>query len=124
MEAKPDTRTKWTFLTSHARVLHLLARDPGMRLRDVAEACQLTERAVQAIVADLETGGYLKRSREGRRNRYEIASEGMLRHPAEARHTIGALLALLTEEPDPDNLDPSAEPAGTDEGGTRSVNEP
>ncbi|WP_441247546.1 MarR family transcriptional regulator [Kitasatospora sp. McL0602] len=103
MEEKSDPRTKWTFLTSHARVLWILARDPGMRLRDVAETCQLTERAVQAIVADLEAGGYLRRSREGRRNRYEIASEGRLRHPAEARHTVGALIALLGAEAAPES---------------------
>ncbi|MDH6706663.1 DNA-binding IclR family transcriptional regulator [Kitasatospora sp. MAA19] len=122
METTSDTstnegRTRWTFLTNHARVLSLLARDPGVRLRDVAAACGLTERAVQGIVADLEAEGYLTRSREGRRNRYRIAPEARLRHPVEARHTIGALLALLSEEADPEQLDSSAGAAGEDEGG-------
>ncbi|MET9881264.1 winged helix-turn-helix domain-containing protein [Actinacidiphila glaucinigra] len=92
---------KWTFLTSHARVLIMIARDPGIRVRDVASACGLTERTVQGIVSDLEEGGYLVRSREGRRNRYEIVPGAMFRHPAESDHEIAGLLALITEPPTP-----------------------
>lgn len=91
-------QSRWTFLTSHARVLIIIARDPGVRLRDVAAACGLTERAVQGIVADLEDGGYLTRSREGRRNRYEILPGAMFRHPAEADHEIAGLLALISTD--------------------------
>ncbi|AQT70471.1 MULTISPECIES: helix-turn-helix transcriptional regulator [Streptomyces] len=90
----------WTFLTSHARVLLALARDPGVRLREVAATCVLTERTVQAIVADLEREGYLTRVREGRRNRYRITPGARFRHPAEAGRDIAGLLALLTDGPD------------------------
>ncbi|MGW4898830.1 helix-turn-helix transcriptional regulator [Kitasatospora sp. NPDC004240] len=90
-------RTSWTFLTSHARVLLLVARDPAMRLRDLAEVCGLTERAVQAIVTDLETAGYLRRTREGRRNHYEVLAGTTFRHPAEADHEIAGLLRLLSD---------------------------
>lgn len=62
-----------------ARVLAAIARDPGVRLRDIALEVQLTERAVQAIVADLEQAGYLARTRTGRRNHYRIASGTWLR---------------------------------------------
>ena len=41
----------WTFLTNHAHVLLCLARDPEARLRDVAAAVAITERAAQRIVA-------------------------------------------------------------------------
>src|SRR4051812_21587341 len=44
----------WMFLTNHAHVLLLIAQDPEIRLRDVAEQVGITERAVQRIVADLE----------------------------------------------------------------------
>ncbi|MFG2487644.1 MULTISPECIES: helix-turn-helix transcriptional regulator [Streptomyces] len=90
----------WTFLTSHARVLLALARDPGVRLREVAETCVLTERTVQAIVADLEQDGYLTRVRHGRRNHYRISPEAKFRHPAEAGRDIAGLLALFADEPD------------------------
>ncbi|WP_078910012.1 helix-turn-helix domain-containing protein [Streptomyces sp. NRRL S-87] len=88
-------RSSWTFLTNHARVLVTIARDPGIRLRDIASVCNLTERTVQAIVTDLQTDGYLTRTRDGRRNRYEIAPGARFRHPAEAGLEISGLLAYL-----------------------------
>ncbi|MCX5215298.1 MarR family transcriptional regulator [Kitasatospora sp. NBC_00240] len=94
-------RQEWTFLTSHARVLVIIARDPTVRLRDVAAICQVTERTVQAIVADLEEAGYLVRSREGRRNHYTIPSGGQFRHAAEAGQEISGLLALLARPATP-----------------------
>ncbi|GAA3378698.1 helix-turn-helix domain-containing protein [Streptomyces sannanensis] len=90
-------RSEWTFLTSHARVLLAISRDSGVRLRDVALTCGLTERTVQAIVADLEEAGYITRSRAGRRNRYSIVPGSLFRHPAEAGHEIAGLLELLAE---------------------------
>ncbi|MFJ9717724.1 helix-turn-helix transcriptional regulator [Streptomyces sp. NPDC101213] len=92
---------RWTFLTNHARVLIALAQDPQARGRDVADLIGITERAVQLIVADLEAAGYLTRTRVGRRNRYTIDPTVALRHPAEAGHPVGDLLAtfLLREDP-------------------------
>ncbi len=85
----------WTFLTNHAHVLLCLARDPEARMRDVADAVGITERAAQRIVADLEEGGYLTRTRDGRRNRYEIHPDVPLRHPVERDHDIGEILEVL-----------------------------
>ncbi len=90
-----DRRDNWTFLTSHARVLLTVAQDPSVRMRDVAATCRLTERAVQAVVADLEAAGYLTRVRVGRRNRYAIVSGTTFRHPAEAGQEVAGLLDLL-----------------------------
>ncbi len=41
----------WTFLTNHARVLLCLARDPGVRLRDIAASLGITERSAPASSA-------------------------------------------------------------------------
>ena len=87
----------WTFLTNHAHVLLCVARDPGIRHRDVAERVGITERAAQRIVADLVEAGYLEREREGRRNRYQVRDELPLRHPVERDHAIGEILAVLAE---------------------------
>ncbi|MEV4706234.1 MarR family winged helix-turn-helix transcriptional regulator [Actinoplanes sp. NPDC049316] len=87
----------WTFLTNHAHVLLAIARDPTVRLRDVADTIGITERAAQAIVTDLETDGYLTRERVGRRNQYTVNPAGRFRHPAEADRHIGDLLSLFTE---------------------------
>ncbi|BCJ49415.1 ArsR family transcriptional regulator [Actinoplanes sp. NBRC 14428] len=87
---------EWTFLTNHAHVLLSIARDPSIRLREVADVVGITERAAQSIVADLEAAGYLRHERIGRRNRYTVNPAGRFRHPAEADHHIGDLLALFT----------------------------
>jgi DNA-binding Lrp family transcriptional regulator len=86
---------EWTFLTNHAIVLLCLSADPGQRLRDVAVAVGITERAVQRIVADLEQAGYLTRTRVGRRNQYVLHAERPMRHPAQRHRQIGDLIAVL-----------------------------
>jgi hypothetical protein len=86
---------RWTFLSNHAHVLVCLARDPELRLRDVAQAVGITERAVQGIVADLVAAGVLVKRRRGRRNEYEIDRTVPLRHPLEAHADVGTLLLLL-----------------------------
>lgn len=85
----------WTFLSNHAHVLLVIARDPEIRLRDVADLVGITERAVQRIVADLEQGGILTRERAGRRNRYRLHPEMPLRHPIEQHCTVAQLMALV-----------------------------
>lgn len=86
---------EWTFFTNHAHTLLCIARDPGIRLRDVAERVGVTERAAQRIVSDLVEAGYLDRLREGRRNYYRIRADRPLRHPVERGHHIGEILAVL-----------------------------
>jgi DNA-binding MarR family transcriptional regulator len=93
--ADTEREGSWTFLTHHAHVLLCLAMDPEARMRNVAEMVGLSERAVQKIVADLEGGGYLTRSRTGRRNRYELHPDQALRHPIERHWSVASLLALL-----------------------------
>lgn len=88
---------RWTFLTNHAHVLILLARNPSMVLREVASLVGITERAVQRIIADLEEGGFIKREKVGRQNHYIILENQHLRHPVEAHRTIGDLVRLVEE---------------------------
>ncbi len=90
------TGRHWTFLSTHAQVAVCIARDPGIRLRDVAAYCGITERAVQKIVSDLEAEGFIERIREGRRNRYILHRDRPLRHPLGQHRTLGALLSLIT----------------------------
>lgn len=90
-----SARPVWTFLTNHAHVLVCIAEEPDIRGRDIANRVGITERAAQAIIADLAEAGYLTRTREGRRNRYAVNPDGPLRHPLEREHTIGELLAML-----------------------------
>ncbi|MEI6536120.1 MAG: winged helix-turn-helix domain-containing protein [Verrucomicrobiaceae bacterium] len=87
----------WTFLTNHAHVLISLFENPEMRLRDVAVAVGITERAVQKIIAELEDGGLLERERQGRRNVYRIHARLPLRHPVESHCTVQGLLRFVLD---------------------------
>jgi len=95
-----QTGESWTFLTNHAQVLLRLANDPSVRLRDVAEAVGITERATQRILADLVDAGYVQRTRVGRRNRYRVDRGHAMRHAAQGGHEIGALIDLLGDGPE------------------------
>ncbi|WP_047869093.1 helix-turn-helix domain-containing protein [Nocardiopsis sp. RV163] len=97
----------WTFLTNHARVLLWIARDPEVRLRDVAAGIGITERAVQIIVADLEAAGYLTRTRVGRRNRYTVDHTVALRHPSESDRPVGDLLGAFLRREDATRTEPA-----------------
>jgi DNA-binding IclR family transcriptional regulator len=86
----------WQFVTNHTQVLLCVARDPDMRLRDVADAVGITVGSAQRILSDLVEAGFIERQREGRRNRYVINQDApMLRHDAQEGHEIGGLLELL-----------------------------
>jgi DNA-binding MarR family transcriptional regulator len=86
----------WQFVTNHTQVLLCIARDPEIRLRDIADQVGITLGSAQRILADLVEAGYVKRERHGRRNHYVIDREAaMLRHTAQDGHSIGGLLDLL-----------------------------
>jgi DNA-binding MarR family transcriptional regulator len=89
----------WTFLTNHAQVLLCLANTPDIRLRDVAEHVDITERAAQRIVADLIAAGYVQTARVGRRNHYTVNRERAMRHTAQVGYEIDVLLTALTSHP-------------------------
>ncbi len=82
-------------LTGHGHVLVAIARNPEARIRDLSAVAGITERTVQAIVTDLETAGYITRTRAGRRTRYAVNSDSLFRHPAQDGHRVGPFLALL-----------------------------
>ena len=58
MSGPDESGGSWTLLTGHGHVLVEIAHNPDARIRDVNAAVGLTERTVQAIVADLEAAGY------------------------------------------------------------------
>jgi DNA-binding MarR family transcriptional regulator len=95
-QESPAKTRHWDFLTNHAHVLTCVAHDPGIRLRDLAAAVGITERAAHRILSELVEDGYVLRERHGRRNRYTVVEEAPLRHPLVEEREIGELLELLT----------------------------
>ncbi len=86
---------QWTFLTNHSHILVCLVDDPSLRIRDLAQAVGITERAVQRILAELEEAGALEKHREGRRNHYKVKMHYPLRHPLESHCKLKHLLNAL-----------------------------
>ena len=94
---REDTTPRWAFLTNHARALICIARDPGIRLREIGERAGITERAAHRIVGELLTAGYITRTRHGRRNRYTIDTDLPIPDAVARHQNVGDLLAALRE---------------------------
>jgi predicted transcriptional regulator len=86
--------TAWSFLTNHAQVLVCIAHDPGIRLREIADAVGITERAAHRIVVELAAAGYVSRERRGRRNHYTIQSHLPLPDPLAGGRKVSDLLSI------------------------------
>lgn len=108
-----DTRSEleWSFLTNHGLAFLVIADDPHVRMRDIAEAIGVTERTAQRLVTDLVDAGYLHRKRPRRRNVYTVQADSRLRLPRRRDIEIGDLLGFLR-------------PADTSARGQRSQPEP
>jgi predicted transcriptional regulator len=92
-----EGRSKWVFLSNHGNVLLCIARDSQIRISEIADSVGIGERAAQKIVADLVADGYVVRTKEGRRNRYQVNPRAQLRHPLFADLEIGPLLDALRD---------------------------
>ncbi|MGY1706790.1 winged helix-turn-helix domain-containing protein [Geodermatophilus sp. SYSU D00697] len=91
-------RPTWTFLTNHGHVLLAVAADRDARVADIAARVGVTQRAALSILRDLEDGGYLTRSRRGRRTHYELRPHQHFRHPSTAAHEVDELLAIFARD--------------------------
>lgn len=87
---------EWTFLTNHALVLIHINRSPGMTAREMSLQIGITERAVRKINADLETQGYLKKTKIGRRVEYQVNDRMPFRHPSFRNHPIQNLITAVS----------------------------
>lgn len=86
----------WTFLTHHAHVLLAVAVDSDATIRDIADEVGISRRRAIAILNDLVDEGYVKREQRGRGNHYTLRADMPLRHPSNAGHSVGELIAALT----------------------------
>lgn len=91
----------WKFLTNHALALLFIARQPNSRLREIADALDVTERTAYRIVADLTQGGYVAKEKEGRRNVYRIQAHMPIRDTVGQHRAIGEMLNLFLDAAEP-----------------------
>jgi hypothetical protein len=71
----------WGFFTNHALLLLSIAMDNQSTVREMAASVGITERAVVAILNQLENADVIRRDRQGRRNTYVIDLEALRRFP-------------------------------------------
>jgi hypothetical protein len=89
----------WTFLTNHAIVLVFLYIYPLITGRGLSSLIGITERSVRNIISDLESEGYIKKTKEGRQIKYEINPDLPFRHKTQEDKGIGVLLEVLGRKP-------------------------
>ena len=93
-----ESAQNWTFLSNHAHVLVCVAKNPDVRLSEVAELVGVRERTAHRIVHELIDAGYISVKKVGRNNVYSVDLEKPLRHPLEAEHNIHAIVTPLLKK--------------------------
>jgi predicted transcriptional regulator len=96
--ATAETSQNWTFLSNHAHVLVCVAKNPDVRLSEVAELVGVRERTAHRIVHELIDAGYISVKKVGRNNVYSVDLDKPLRHPLEAEHNIHAIVTPLLKK--------------------------
>jgi DNA-binding IclR family transcriptional regulator len=84
---------EWTFLSNHGHVLICIAKNPDVRLSEVAQLVGIRERTVHRIVHELSDAGYLIVTKVGRTNQYRVNLDRPLRHSLESDHDIRTIVA-------------------------------
>ena len=87
--------SSWNFITNHGAVLVIVSQQPNITGREIALQLGITERAVLRIVADLDVGGYVARTRNGRSNRYEVNQELPVPGAVLKDVAVGDLLGII-----------------------------
>lgn len=86
---------RWGFLTNQALVLINVYEHPRSRLREIATAVRITERAALSILRQLEEEGFVERAKEGRRIRYTVDLAAVLAAQTQGPYNVEQLLAQL-----------------------------
>ncbi len=89
---------KLRFLTNHALVLIHVANNPKSTLREIAAAVEITERAVQTVLKDMQVESLIRKKKLGRKNQYWVNYQGLVTYQLEGQYaTVGALAQAITD---------------------------
>ena len=86
----------WKFITNHGLVLSYVSNNPSHTAREISTHLGITERTTHKIISDLESAGYLERSRSGRKNLYTVDPGLPLRHHTKQDILVDNLLGALS----------------------------
>ena len=85
---------EFSFITNHGLVLAAIAKRPNSTARELGDDVGITERTTHKIIMDLESAGYITKTRVGRNNKYTI-HPGMPLAVDATDAAVGELLAML-----------------------------
>jgi DNA-binding Lrp family transcriptional regulator len=86
---------RWGFLTNHGLVLIRVTNHPRSTLREISDEVGITERAALSILRSLEDEGIITRQKEGRRNRYWVDFDALIKHEVPGPYNIGEIATGL-----------------------------
>ena len=88
---------EWSLITNHGLVLAAISRNSKKTIREMGDDVGITERTAYGIVVDLEKAGYIKRTKVGTRNMYEINHDmPLVSRLSDA--SVGDLLTLFSPQ--------------------------
>ena len=90
-------RKPWQLLTNHAVVLIHVFEHPNSTLREIARAVDITERAVQTILKQLEEDDCVRKVKAGRKNRYTVNLPNVLARGTQGPYTIEEIVTALSK---------------------------
>jgi DNA-binding IclR family transcriptional regulator len=88
---------EWSLITNHGLVLAAISKDAKQTIREIGDTVGITERTAYGIVVDLEKAGYIKITKVGTRNTYDI-NPGMPLVSRLSDASVGDLLALFDRQ--------------------------
>ncbi|MBI2871671.1 MAG: winged helix-turn-helix transcriptional regulator [Chloroflexi bacterium] len=88
----------WTFLTSHAVVFLHVTGHPSDTIQEISEHLGLATRTVAGVLTDLRREGYVRATRKGRQNVYDINPEMPMRHPSQMDHKVADFFSLFNKD--------------------------
>ena len=90
--------SNWTFITNHGQVLAAIAMRMATTAREIGDVVGITERAAHRIIRDLESEGYVSKTKQGRTNSYRIHADVPLKDDL-SDAAVGELLVALGWNP-------------------------
>ena len=93
------TKSRWTILSNHGRILAYLAKHPTSTNQVIAQEAGLSIHGVQKILDELEEEGYIRREKVGRCNHYVVNPEIHMRHRLEKKYSVGKILTAIGAMP-------------------------
>lgn len=85
----------WTFFTNHGHILFIIALNPSMPVRQIANNVGITERSALKIISDLVSDEYIFIQKVGRNNVYTVNLDKHLRHSIEKECTVGEVIETI-----------------------------